>query len=89
MSADSLNELFEKQDPINGPSIPPCALLLIESFKVVIAELKVLNAVNKRISMLEDINAISIYTTDYFKIENARLNDELIKLQNRVDDHQQ
>ena len=53
-------------------------VLLIESFKVVIIELKVLNAVTKRRSVLEDINAISINTTDYLKIENGRLNDELI-----------
>ena len=54
MSADSLNEFFEKLDSVNDPSIPSCALLLIESFKVVITELNVLNAVNKRISVLED-----------------------------------
>ena len=70
MSADTFNELFEKLDSVNDPSIPSCALLLVESFKVVITELKVINAVNKRISVLEDINAISINTTDYLNIEN-------------------
>ena len=65
MTADTLNELFEKLDSINDPSIPSYTLLLIESFKVVISQLKVLNAVKKRISDLEDINAISINTTDY------------------------
>ena len=65
MSTDSLNELFEKLYSVNDPSIPPCALLLIESCKVVITELKVLKAVNKIISVLEDINAISRITTDY------------------------
>ena len=59
-------------------SITPCALLLIERFKVVITEIKVLNAVNKRISVLEEINTISINITDYLKIENAGLSDELI-----------
>ena len=65
MTADTLNELFEKLDSINDPSIPSYTLLLIESFKVVISQLKVLNAVKKRISDLEDMNAISINTTDY------------------------
>ena len=51
---------------VNDPSIPSHVLLLIESFKVVITELKV-------------IHAISINTIDYLTIENARLNDELIK----------
>ena len=37
--------------------------------------------------MLEDINTISINTTDYLQIENARRIDELIKLHDRVDDH--
>ena len=54
MSAVTLNKLFEKLDSVNELSIPSCALLLIESFKVVITELKVLNAVNKRRSVLED-----------------------------------
>ena len=84
-SVRSSNELFEKLDYVNDPSIPPCALVLIESFKVVISELKVVNAVNKRISVLEEINANSINTTDYLNIENVRLNDALIKLQDRVD----
>ena len=63
-------------------------MYITSSFKVVITELKVLNAVNKRISVLEDITAISI-NTDYLNIENARLIDELIKLRDRVNDHQQ
>ena len=41
MSVDTLNELFEKLYSVNDPSIPPCALLLIERFKVVITKLKV------------------------------------------------
>ena len=81
--------MLEKLDSGNYPSIPPCVLVLIESFKVVTTEIKVLNAVNKRISVLEDINAISINTTDYLNIEKARLNDKLIKLQDRVDEHEQ
>ena len=89
MSVDSLNELLEKLDSVKYPPIPPCALVLIESFKVVTTEIKILNAVNKRISVLEDINAISINTTDYLNIEKARLNDKLIKLQDRVDEHEQ
>ena len=70
-------------------TLPSCALLLIESFKFVITELNVLNDLNKRISVLVVINAISKNTTDYIKIENAGLNDALIKLQDRVDDHEQ
>ena len=69
MSVDSLNELLEKLDSVNYPPIPPCALVLIERFKVVTTEIKVVNAVNKRISVLEDINAISINTTDYLKLD--------------------
>ena len=49
MSVDSLNELLEKLDSVNYPPIPPCALVLIKSFKVVTTEIKVVNAVNKRI----------------------------------------
>ena len=88
MSTD-LNDLFTKLDSVNDPSIPSWALLLFESFKVIITELKVLNDVNKRINLLEDINATSINTTDKLKTENARLNDVLTKLQDRVDDHEQ
>ena len=88
MSTD-LNDLFTKLDSVNDPSIPSWALLLFESFKVIITELKVLNDVNKRINILEDINATSINTTDKLKTENARLNDVLTKLQDRVDDHEQ
>ena len=51
MSADSLIEQFEKLYSVNDPSIPSCALLLIESFNFVITELKVLKAVNKRINV--------------------------------------
>ena len=29
MSTDTLNELFQKLDSVNDPSIPSCALLLI------------------------------------------------------------
>ena len=65
MSADSLNELLDELDSVNYPSIPPCALVLIASFHVVITIIKVLNAVNKIISVLEDINASSINTTGY------------------------
>ena len=61
MSVDTSNKLFEKLSSV----IPLCALLL--SFKVVITELRV---VLKRISVVEDINAISINTTGYLKIEN-------------------
>ena len=41
------------------------------------------------ITELNVLNAFSINTTDFLKIENARLNDELIKLQNRLDDREQ
>ena len=57
------------------------ALLLIRSFKALITELKDIDDVTKRISVLEDINAASKNTTYRLKIGNERHNNELIKLQ--------
>ena len=41
------------------------------------------------ITELNVLNAISINTTAYLKIENASPNDELIKLQDRLDHREQ
>ena len=87
--SNNLNDLLIKLDSLNDPSVPPWALLLIESFKVLIGEFKSLTDVNKRVSVLEDLNATCQNTSNLLKTENERLQKELINLHDRVDDHEQ
>ena len=83
------SELLIKLDAVNDPSVPPWALLLIQSFKVLITEFKELNDATKRINQVEDINAICKNTCVFLTAENKRLNDDLIKLHESVDDQEQ
>ena len=88
MDGNSLNQLTTKLDTIDQ-SIPPWALLLIETMKGVITELQNFNELNKRVVTLEDKNAVAETITTNLSNENSRLNDLVVKLEARIDDQEQ
>ena len=92
MDSDKLNELLlnlNTVNPNNDQPIPPWALLFLESFKVLIGEIKKLNDSTIRIGELEDRTAVCENTSDRLITEIKRLGDELKKLQEKVDDQEQ
>ena len=89
MGDNQLSDLLFKLGAVDDPTIPPWALLLIESFRVLITEFKGLHDISKRFSELDDISATCRNTSDLLKADNIRLNHELNELRDRVDDQEQ
>ena len=58
--------------------------------KVILTELKSMNeTLNNKIDIIESDLAVSINVTSKLELETVRLNDEIVKLQTRVDDNEQ
>ena len=54
MNTSGVNDLLNKFNDVNVSEIPPWALLIIESMKVLINEFKGINNVLNRLQVLED-----------------------------------
>ena len=89
MDNDSLNTLITNLDSVHDDSIPPWALVLLQSMKGVINGLKVIDELVQRVTKLEDFKRVSETITTQLQDENKRLHDAINKLEMRVDDQEQ
>ena len=89
MSSESIDQLLSELNN-DDPSIPAWATLIINGMKVILTELKSMNeTLNNKIDIIESDLAVSINVTSKLELETVRLNDEIVKLQTRVDDNEQ
>lgn len=89
MSASSVDEYIANLNAVNDAGIPPWAILLINSVKEVLCQLKNINGMMEKFELLEADVAITKNASDKLVVENDRLKDELLKLKGRVDDNEQ
>ena len=85
----SLEDISEKLNSINDNSIPAWALLLMESMKVIIDELKVVKDLAARVNVLECFKAVSEKVTSNLENENSRQLKLITNLELKVDDEEQ
>ena len=85
----SLEDISEKLNSINDNSIPAWALLLMESMKVIINELKVVKDLAASVNVLESFKAVSEKVTSNLEKENSRLLKLITNLELKVDDQEQ
>ena len=85
----SLDDISEKLNSINDNSILAWALLLMESMKVIINELKVVKDIAARVNVLGSFKAVSEIVTSNLENENSRLLKLITNLELKVDDEEQ
>ena len=83
MGKMSLEDISEKLNSIDHNS---WALLLMESMKVIINELKVVKDLAARVNVLESFKAVSEKVTSNLENENSRLLKLITNLELKVDD---
>ena len=89
MSATSVDEYITNLNNVNDAGIPPWAILLINSMKEVLCQLKNMNETMEKVNLLEADVAICKNASKKLVVENERINKELLKLKDRVDDNEQ
>ena len=89
MNTSGVNDLLNKFNDVNISEIPPWALLIIESMKVLINEFKGINNVLNRLQVLEDSKSISDNVTKLLQDDNTRLNGVVTSLKYRLDHQEQ
>ena len=89
MDTSCVNDLLDKFNDVNVAEIPPWALLIIESVKVLINEFKGMKDVLNRLRILEDHKSISVNVTTLLQDDNKRLNETVKSLENRLDHQEQ
>ena len=88
MNNNGVNDLLYKFNNVNVSEVPPWALLIIGSMKVLINEFKGINNVLNRLQVLEDSKSISDNVTKLLQNDNTRLNGVVTSLEYRLD-HQE
>ena len=75
MSASSVDEYIANLNAVNDAGIPPWAILLINSVKEVLCQLKNINGMMEKFELLEADVAITKNASDKLVVENDRLKD--------------
>ena len=84
-----VDALITKLKELNDPSIPPWALLLIQSVCLVLSDAKDANSLANRVNELEDFKSVSTKVTKTLKQESDHLRERLELLERRVDNDEQ
>ena len=88
MDNTSLDEIANQFNTFNQ-EIPAWALLLMQSMKTVIDELKLVKDLAKKVHEFEEFKIISSGVSTKLQEENQRLNDKIKILEDKIDDQEQ
>ena len=89
MSNVSIQQVIDNLTTMDINSVPPWAILLIDSMKVVLSQLSNLNGIMEKINALESEVTISKNVSSNLANDNERLRNDLSVLQLKVDDIEQ
>ena len=89
MALETIDSIAVKLNAFNDSTIPAWALLLVESMKAVVSELKTVQGLTQRIIELESYKAINETVSSHLKEENMRLCGVVDKLELKIDDQEQ
>ena len=89
MALNTIDSIAEKLNTFNDPSIPSWALLLVDSMKVVVSELKTVQNITQRLVELESYKTINETVSSHLQQENMRLCGVVNKLELKIDDLEQ
>lgn len=88
MSSESIDCTIEKLNNVDQ-TIPPWAILIVNSMKEILCQLKNTNEMISKVNNLEANVEINKNVSERLVVENQRLKNELLKLRSRVDDNEQ
>jgi hypothetical protein len=90
MDCKALDDLIGQFNTFNDPTIPSWANIIIEGMKVLLtSQLQCFNTLNDKIQSLEESKSINENVTSTLQGENRRLNDVIVKLEDKLDDNEQ
>ena len=85
----NFEQLVDNLNSITDPSVPLWASTLIDCFKGLIEQLKVVNNTVNKVDELKSLYSVQKIVTDNLAADNERLRNDLQKLTLRVDDQEQ
>ena len=89
MEANAVEDLINKINNFDDPTIPQWAKILIQSMHLVLHEFKVVKSLASKIKVLEDCKSVHENVTTRLQEDNLQLHNKIKSLEERIDDGEQ